>query len=172
MLMKQITNYLDKAHIDYQSDSHPTTYTAQEIAEQANVDGMSFAKTVMVIADDKLAMVVMPAPYTIDFDNIAQAMGVQKVELAFEYQFRNAFPDCETGAMPPFGNLFEIPVYAVDALVNQDMISFNAGNHRELLHMRSDDFKQLVQPTVISSGFHKGGFGHQHEHTRQGKLRH
>jgi Ala-tRNA(Pro) deacylase len=172
MLMKQITNYLDKAHIDYQSNSHPLTYTAQEIAEQANVDGMSFAKTVMVIADTKLAMVVMPAPYTIDFDNIAEAIGAQKVELAYEHQFLSTFPDCEIGAMPPFGNLFDIPVYIVDALINQEMISFNAGNHHELLHMQCDDFNKLVKPTIITSGFHKAGFGYHHEHTRQGKLRH
>ena len=172
MLMQQITSYLDKANIDYQSDSHPLAYTAQQIAEQSKVNGMSFAKTVMVIADGKLSMIVMPAPCTINFDHIAQVIKAKKVDLAYEYQFRNAFPDCETGAMPPFGNLFDIPVYLVDILAQQEMISFNAGNHRELLQMKSADFTKLVKPTVISSGFNQAGIGYGHEHSRQGMLRH
>ncbi len=172
MLMQQVTNFLDKAHIDYQCDSHPLAYTAQQIAELSKVHGMSFAKTVMVIADAQLTMIVIPAPYTVDFNNIGRAIGAQRVELAYEEQFRNAFPQCETGAMPPFGNLFGIPVFMVEALAEQNEICFNAGNHRELLHMKSADFRKLVEPTIITSGFHVAGFGYEHEHARLGRLRH
>lgn len=172
MLMQQVTNYLDKARVDYRCDSHPLAYTAQQIAELSKIHGMSFAKTVMVIADTKLTMIAIPAPYTVNFDNIAQAIGAQNVELAYEDQFRNAFPDCETGAMPPFGNLFNIPVYMAEPLSEQEEICFNAGNHHELLHMKSADFKKLVKPTIITGGFHEAGFGYEHEHTRQGRMRH
>jgi Ala-tRNA(Pro) deacylase len=172
MLMQQLTNYLELADIDYQSQSHPLAYTAQQIAELCKVNGVSFAKTVMVVVDGNLAMIVMPASCTIDFGNIAQAIDATRVDLAYEHQFRNAFPDCETGAMPPFGNLFNIPVYLCDVLSKQPMMSFNAGNHRELLQMKSADFVELVQPTVINSGFNSAGLGYSHEHTRQGIVRH
>lgn len=172
MLMRQITKYLDNAHIDYQTNSHPLAYTAQQIAELSKVNGASFAKTVMVVADGKLTMIVLPAPCTIDFGTIGSAIAANKVDLAYEHQFRAAFPDCETGAMPPFGNLFKIPVFLVDSLTEQETISFNAGDHRELLQMSSEDFVSLVEPTIISKGFNEAGFGYEHEHSRQGILRH
>ncbi len=172
MLMQRVTKYLDKAHVDYHSESHPLAYTAQQIAQQSHLSGMSFCKTVMVVVDSKLSMIVIPAPYTIDFYNIAAAIGAQRVDLAYEHQFRDVFPDCETGAMPPFGNLFDVPVYMHDSLIEPDLISFNAGNHRELLQMKSMDFIELVNPMMISKGVISSGIGYEHEHSRQGVQRH
>jgi len=117
-------------------------------------------------------MIVMPAPYTIDFDNITLALGAEHVSLAYEHQFLMAFPDCETGAMPPFGNLFDIPVFIADALAKQETISFNAGDHHELITMKTDDLISLANPVIIACGFHEKGFAYQHEHIREGKLRH
>ncbi|NRA85259.1 MAG: YbaK/EbsC family protein [Gammaproteobacteria bacterium] len=170
--MPQITKYLKQSHIHYQSQSHPLAYTAQQIAEQSNVSGLSFCKTVIVIADGKLSMIVMSAPYTIDFNDIAKALNAKQVNLAYEHQFRNVFPDCETGAMPPFGNLFDIPVYMHDQLAAQSIISFNAGNHLELLQIKATDFIGLVEPTIISTGISTVGTGYEHQHSRQGMLRH
>ena len=82
------------------------------------------------------------------------------------------FPDCETGAMPPFGHLFNMPVYISDTLIQQDEISFNAGDHAETIKMKTSDLVDLVQPIIISCGFNKAGSGYHHEHARQGKLRH
>lgn len=172
MLMQRVTEYLDKVHVDYHSESHPLAYTAQQIAEQSKVSGMSFCKTVMVVVDSKLSMIVMPAPCSIDFNNIAKAIGATRVDLAYEHQFRDVFPDCETGAMPPFGNLFDVPVYMHDMLIEQDLINFNAGNHHEILQMKSIDFIELVNPTMISKGINTAGIGYEHEHSRQGILRH
>ncbi|WP_255554488.1 aminoacyl-tRNA deacylase [Moritella sp. 24] len=172
MLMQKITHYLDQAYITYQSDHHPPGYTAQHVAELSKTSGMCFAKTVIITADTRLVMIVMPAPYTIDFDNIAYSIGARYVNLAYEHQFSGLFPDCEVGAMPPFGHLFNIPVYISEALVQQKEISFNAGDHCETIRMKAEDLISLVQPTIISCGFHKAGSGYHHEHVRQGKLRH
>ena len=172
MLMQKITHYLDQAYVNYQSDLHPPGYTAQHVAEFSKTSGMCFAKTVIITADTRLVMVVMPAPYTIDFDNIAFSIGARYVNLAYEHQFSGMFPDCETGAMPPFGHLFNMPVYISEALVKQEEVSFNAGDHSETITMKMSDLIGLVQPTVISCGFNKAGSGYHHEHARQGRLRH
>jgi Ala-tRNA(Pro) deacylase len=170
--MQQVTQYLDRAHIDYQTTKHPLAYTAQQTAEQSKVDGMHFCKTVMIIADTKLTMIIMPAPCSIDFNTIATAIKAKQVDLAYEHQFRDVFPDCETGAMPPFGNMFEIPVFMHQLLLQQELISFNAGNHLELLQMKSSDFVDLVQPRIISQGVNAAGVGYEHEHSRQGTVQH
>ena len=172
MLMRKITHYLDQAYINYQSDHHPPGYTAQHVAELSKTSGMCFAKTVIITADTRLVMIVMPAPYTIDFDNIAFSIGARHVNLAYEHQFRDAFPDCDIGAMPPFGNLFNMPVFMSEALLKQEEVSFNAGDHSEIIRMKTADLVDLVQPTIISCGFNKPGSGYHHEHARQGKLRH
>lgn len=172
MLMQKVTQYLDDGHVPYHSQSHPLAYTAQQIAEQSNLKGLSFCKTVMVVADGKLATLMLPAPYSIDFKTIATAMGAKDVDLAYEHQFRDVFENCETGAMPPFGNLFGMSVYMYDLLAEQDEISFNAGNHRELLQMKSKDFIRLVNPVMICEGVNTIGIGYEHEHYRQGVHRH
>ena len=153
MLIPKLKKYLDENKVRYAVVSHPCDYTAQGTAQAAHISGKEIAKTVMVNItdgeDEIMAMAVLPASDKIDFDLLAQEIGAQKIELAGEYQFKDIFPDCEIGAMPPFGNLYDIPVFVARILTKDDEIAFNAGNHRELIKLRYKDFERLVHPTVL-----------------------
>ncbi len=154
MPVKRLKEYLDSHDVRYVSFSHSPAYTAQEIARAAHVPGQEMAKTVMVRLDDELVMVVMPAPEKIRFDLLQEASGAAHVELAREKDFVRLFPGCELGAMPPFGNLYEIPVIVDEALAEDDEICFNAGTHTELIRMSYLDFDVLVKPSVMRLAEH------------------
>lgn len=172
MIMPKLTSYLDNAHVHYDVHTHDLAYTAQEIAQRTHINGMNFAKTVIVRADGKLSMIVMPAPYNIDFNQIAGVIGCQTVQLAFEYEFEDEFPDCEPGAMPPFGNLFKMKVFVADELAQQDHIYFNAGDHRELVEISFKDFQHLVKANKFKGGLIRSGLPLEHLHARRGRARH
>jgi Ala-tRNA(Pro) deacylase len=104
---------------------------------------------VVVTMDGTLAMVVVPASRHVDLVLLKQATGANSVHLATEDQFREKFPDCETGAMPPFGNLYGMTVLADESLSRDKEIAFNAGSHRELVRMAWEDFERLVQPRIL-----------------------
>jgi Ala-tRNA(Pro) deacylase len=142
-----LKQFLDSQSVKYVSITHSVAYTAQEIASLAHIPGRDLAKTVMFFVDNKLAMAVLPASAQVSLSRLKDLSGGKTVTLATEREFRDAFPDCETGAMPPFGNLYNTPVY-VDETLESDEIIFNAGSHRELLKMNYEDFKRLVKPTV------------------------
>ncbi|MDX9754048.1 MAG: YbaK/EbsC family protein [bacterium] len=146
--------FLQRHHIAYTTIPHPPAYTAQEIAAEAHIPGKEMAKTVMVKLDGKLAMLVLPATTKIDFNRLKQCTGAQEVELARESEFLPLFPDCETGAMPPFGDLYGVDVMVADRLAEDEEIAFNAGTHRELIRMSYQDFCNLVHPTILH--FSKG----------------
>jgi Ala-tRNA(Pro) deacylase len=143
----RLKQYLDSNAIRYVNVTHSLAYTAQEIASIAHVPGRDLAKTVMVFVDDKLAMAVLPANRHVSLGRLQALTGAKTIRLASEAEFRAAFPDCETGAMPPFGNLYDLPVY-VDLSVRHEEIIFNAGTHRELVRMAYADFARLVKPLV------------------------
>ncbi len=145
----QVKEFLDENNVPYVSISHSPAYTAQGIAASAHVRGKELAKTVMVKLHGKLAMAVMPAPYKVNFDKLKDAIGEASVELASEHEFERMFPDCELGAMPPFGNLYDMDVYVARSLTENDEIAFNAGTHSELIRMAYADFERLVQPRVL-----------------------
>ena len=147
MPVKRLKEFLDSQSVRYVSIQHSTTYTAQEVAQSAHISGKDMAKTVMVFVDGKMAMAVLPAIYKLDLGLLAGAAG-GAVELAAEPQFRGRFPDCELGAMPPFGNLYGMDVYVDESLSRDEEIAFNAGTHSELIVLRYDDFARLVKPKV------------------------
>ncbi len=149
MAVKRLREYLDRHNVRYVVLSHSPAYTAQEIARAAHIPGQEMAKTVMVRLDDELVMIVMPAPAKIRFDLLRLASGATRVELAREKDFAGLFPGCELGAMPPFGNLYEVPVIVDEALAEDEDIFFNAGTHTELIRMKYADFEALVKPTVM-----------------------
>ena len=149
MPVKQLKEFLDQNQVKYVSVSHSVAYTAQEIAASAHVKGKELAKTVMVKVDGKMAMAVLPASYKVDFDLLREAIGVDDVELATEKEFRDMFPECEVGAMPPFGNLYGMDVYSARELAEDDEIAFNAGTHTELVKLAYADFERLVKPRVL-----------------------
>lgn len=145
----RIKEFLDKEHIKYVSIGHSPAFTAQEIAAAAHIPGKKLAKSVIVKIDGKLAMVVVPASEHVRLTNLREALGAHDVELADEDEFKQAFPDCETGAMPPFGNLYGMNVFVSQALREDEEIAFNAGSHSELIRLSYADYERLVHPTPL-----------------------
>jgi Ala-tRNA(Pro) deacylase len=150
MPLSKLRDFLDSHYVKYMVISHSVAYTAQGIAALAHVSGKKLAKTVIVKMDDVLAMAVVPASLHVDVDQLRTLTGSQSVEIASEREFMNAFPDCETGAMPPFGNLYDMEVYADASLAENEDITFNAGTHRELVRMAWDDVVRLVHPIITN----------------------
>src|SRR5271169_823017 len=150
MPLNKVRAFLDEYHIKYVVISHSKAYTAQGIAAIAHIPGQELAKTVIVKLDGALAMAVLPASYQVDLPALKRATGVREAALASEREFKQHFPDCETGAMPPFGNLYGIPVYVDESLTEDREIAFNAGSHYELIKLAYADFQRLVGPEVMS----------------------
>lgn len=149
MPVKKLKDFLDKNKTKYVSIKHSPTYTAQEIAASAHIPGKELAKTVMVKLDGRLAMAVLPASFRVDLNRLKDAAGVGVVEIANEKDFKNLFPECELGAMPPFGNLYDMDVYVAQSLAEDEEIAFNAGSHTELIKLAYKDFEKLVAPKVV-----------------------
>ena len=154
MPVKKLKEMLDREGVKYVVISHSPAYTAQEVAASAHIAGKELAKTVMVKIDGKLAMAVLPASYQVDFDRLRQAAGLSKVRLASEQEFKDTFPDCEVGAMPPFGNLYNMEVFVAQKLTENDQIAFNAGTHTELVKMNYADYARLVKPKILKFSVH------------------
>ena len=150
MPLSKVRHFLDSHNIKYMVISHSLAYTAQGVAALAHVSGKKLAKTVIVKIDGILAMAVIPAADHVDLDRLRTLTGAQAVEVASERDFKDAFPDCETGAMPPFGNLYDMPVYADASLAENEEITFTAETHRELVRMKWNDMARLVNPTVAT----------------------
>lgn len=149
----KLVQYLDENHIPYQIIHHSKAYTAQQIASSAHIPGRELAKTVIVKTNYKLMMIVLPASHKLDFDLLAESLGVKKVSLAAEREFKDIFDECETGAMPPFGNLYGIDVYFAESLIDDEEIVFNSGTHTELIRVGIDDFDRLVHPKVLNCSY-------------------
>jgi Ala-tRNA(Pro) deacylase len=139
--------YLREKEVPFEVRHHPRATTAQEVAASEHVPGKMLAKTVMVLADGKMVMLALPAPYQVDVDKAGKVLGGE-VRLAHEEEFEDTFPDCEVGAMPPFGNLYEVPVYVEAALAEVETIVFRAGSHTDTMSVSYADFERLVEPTI------------------------
>jgi len=148
MALEKLTEFLDQNHIRYMTILHSPAYTSQEIAEAARIPGKVLAKSVLVKFDDELAMAVLPASYQIDFKRLKELTG-EDVVLAAEDEFKDKFPQCEIGAMPPFGNLWNMQVWVSESIAEDEEIVFEAGSHRELIRMNYKDFERLVRPQVM-----------------------
>ena len=145
----QLKAFLDQERIKYVTIRHSPAYTAQEVASATHISGRLIAKTVIVKIEGSPAMVVLPANRKVVMLELREALAADKVKLATEEEFKTLFPDCEVGAMPPFGNLYGMPVYVAPALTEDEEIAFNAGTHTELIRMSYRDFDRLVKPKVI-----------------------
>lgn len=155
MILQRLKDFLDTRKIKYMVIQHSPAYTSLEIAAMAKIPGKEIAKTVIVTADGKKMMVVVPASHMVDFISLRAFLNVEQVELAGEQQFKDLFPDCEVGAMPPFGNLFDLEVIVADSLAEDEMIAFNAGTHKELIRLSFRDFAELVKPKITKCSFPK-----------------
>ncbi len=149
-MYKTLKEFLDKQHVKYMSISHSPGFTAQEVAASAHISGKLLAKTVIVKMGNQYAMIVLPANEHVNFSELKELTG-KAVDLARESEFKTKFPECEVGAMPPFGNLYNMPVFISSHLTGNDQIVFNAGTHSELLKMAYQDFERLVHPQEITT---------------------
>jgi Ala-tRNA(Pro) deacylase len=149
MPVQLLREYLDSHDVKYVLISHSPAFTALEIASLAHIPGKELAKTVMVEIDGRIAMAVLPASQKVDLELLREATGAERVALAREDAFRDRFPECDVGAMPPFGNLYDMDVYVADSLTEDEEIAFNAGSRTELVRLAYRDFERLVQPRVM-----------------------
>ncbi len=150
MIAKKLKDYLDSFDVKYVAVTHSPAFSAQEVAASVHVPGKEMAKTVIVNIKGQLAMTVLPANYHVDFHRLMDALQTSDMYLATEEEFNARFPDCELGAMPPFGNLYGMKTFASWSLSQDEKITFNAGNHSEVITMSWADYERLVVPTIIS----------------------
>jgi Ala-tRNA(Pro) deacylase len=150
MPAQKLKEFLDREKIKYVSIVHSPAYTAQEVAASAHITGRELAKTVIVELDGVEAMAVLPANRKIVLQDLRELTGSDRVKFASEEEFTKRFPGCETGAMPPFGNLYGMEVYLAEALTENREMAFNAGSHTEVIRMDFSDFERLVRPKILS----------------------
>lgn len=146
--LERIEAYLREANVSYEIQQHRRTFTAQQTAESEHVPGSLVAKVVMITGDHGLAMAVLPAPRHLDARKVAAALQWSTARVAQEWEFANAFLDCELGAMPAFGNLYELPVVVDRELTANDDIIMQAGTHTETISLPFADYQRLVEPIV------------------------
>ena len=149
MACAKLQEYLDERRVRYVAIKHSPAFTAQELAAATHIPGKEVAKTVVVKLDGTMAMVVLPAPEMVRLNHLRVETGSDHVEIASEAEFKGRFPDCEVGAMPPFGNLYEMRTLVEESLTEDEDIAFNAGSHTELIRMAYADFEELVEPEVL-----------------------
>lgn len=149
MPIQKLRHFLDENQVKYVVITHSKAFTSQGIAATAHISGHELAKTVMLKKDGELCMAVLPASKQVNLPAFAKLTGCKQVSLASEREFKDRFPDCEVGAMPPFGNLYGLPVYSDTSLSRDKEIAFNAGSHLELVKLAYSDFETLVKPTLV-----------------------
>lgn len=147
-----ISKFLDSQHVAYQFFTHSRTYTAQGTAQAQHLSGRKLAKVVMVMAEGKMIMAVVPANYRVDLEQLGQILKAHSIRLVSEEEFKDLCPECELGAMPPLGNIYHLDVWIDERIKSFPTISFNAGTHAEIIQMSFADFERLVQPKVASFG--------------------
>ncbi len=150
----RVTEFLDKSAVPYQISEHPPTFTAQQMAAVEHEPGQFVAKPVIIKADGEYMMCVLSACYKIDLGELKDQLGADSVELAEETQIGRIFDDCELGAEPPFGNLYDLPTIMDKALENDDHITFQAGTHEKAVSMSMDEYRRLVKPKVLEFSYH------------------
>lgn len=148
MPVRKLKEFLDSHKIKYVVISHSPAYTAMEVAQSAHIPGKDLAKVVIVVLEGRTCMAVMPATRKLDLERLRQAADASEARLATEDEFRELFPECETGAMPPFGNLYGMEVFVSSQLTEDREIAFNAGSHTEVVKLTYADYERLVQPKV------------------------
>ena len=150
---ERMEQYFRENDVSFEVLKHDQAYTMQEAAAALHVSGRQVAKVVIVKADGGMAMLVIPAPDRVNLDHVRAALGTKKVRLAKENEFASLFPDCAPGAMPPFGNLYDVPVYVDQALADQEHIIFRVGTHRHTMRIAYAAFERLAQPTVANFAY-------------------
>lgn len=149
MPSKRLRNFLDSNKAHYQTINHPIAFSALELSEITHIPGNHLAKSVIVKTPTKMLMCVVRANDVVDIELLKKALDQKDISLATEQEFAREFPDCEVGAMPPFGNLYEMDVYVSDDLAKDKEIFFNAGNHSEVIKLSYKEYNELVHPKIV-----------------------
>jgi Ala-tRNA(Pro) deacylase len=152
----QVLEYLKKSGVKYESREHKPTFSAQQMAAVEHEPGRFVVKPVVVRADGKYVMCVLAACYKVDLGALKKQLGAKSVELAEEEEVGRLFGDCEIGAEPPFGNLYDIPTIMDKALEADEHIMFQAGSHENAVRIKMDDYRKLVKPKVLEFSYHLG----------------
>jgi Ala-tRNA(Pro) deacylase len=147
-MIEKLKKLLEEKKVKYEAIKHEEAFTAQEIAATTHTPGKEMVKVVILNGDEKFFMAVLPASYRIDIEKLKGIVNVKNLRLSTEEEFERLFPDCEVGAMPPFGNLYNIGVYVDKVLSEDETIVFLVGNHKESIKMKYKDFTKLVKPNV------------------------
>jgi Ala-tRNA(Pro) deacylase len=150
MPARKLKTFLDSHNVKYTTIGHSPAFTAQEVAESAHLAGKELAKTVIIKIDRRFAMAVLTSNRKVLLQDLREFTGIDNVTFATEDEFKTLFPDCELGAMPPFGNLYDMDVFVAPSLEENENISFNAGTHTEIVQMPYADFERLVHPKIMS----------------------
>jgi Ala-tRNA(Pro) deacylase len=150
MPIEKLKEFLDANKVKYVTIRHSTAFTAQETAASAHIPGKELAKTVVLRIDGRMTIAVLPASHKLDLPLLKKAVAARDVEIAHEADFRDMFPGCDTGAMPPFGNLYGMDVLVDERLAESDEIAFNACSHSELVRLKYADYIKLVKPRIVS----------------------
>jgi Ala-tRNA(Pro) deacylase len=153
MPVKKFVDFLDRHNVGFKTIEHDPAFTAQEIAACSHVSGKKLAKTVMVKVDGQASMAVLPASFKVDVEQLRETLSASHVEIMNEREFQDRFPECEAGAMPPFGNLYGMKVFVAESLAGDEAIAFNAGTLTELIELNYRDYESLVQPEVKKFSF-------------------
>ncbi len=153
-MLEKLVAFLDQNQVKYTRHSHPTAYTAREVAAMEHVPAHKIAKTVVFFSENGYGMAVLPGDSMLDLQGLRALLGVSRLRLAAESELNGLFPDCELGAMAPFGNIWGVPVFVDGGLAAEETIAFNAGTHRDVIHMRFDDYQRLVKPSIVSVSRH------------------
>jgi Ala-tRNA(Pro) deacylase len=149
-MIPKLQEYLDQHVARYTHSVHPLAYTARQVARAEEVPPHEVAKTIVFFGDHGYGMAILPANRLVNMQELREALGFNRLRLATEEELAGLFPDAELGAQPPFGNLYGMPVYLDGELALEDVIAFNAGTHRDVVHMRFNEFVNLVKPTILS----------------------
>jgi len=149
-LSDRLQRFLDSRQAKYAISSHHTAFTAREVAAVEHLPAREVAKVVVVFGDGKYHMIVIPANRLVDFQEVRHTLGLTQARLATEEELAKLFPDCELGAMPPVGEVYGLPLYLDSSLLDEEMIAFNGGTHRDILHMKTEDYRAMTQPTMVS----------------------
>ena len=153
-MLQKLLDFLEQNQVKYTRHSHPTAYTAREVASVEHVPAHKVAKTVVFLSEDGYGMAVLPGDSMLDLDGLRALLGLARLRLATESELSELFKECELGAMVPFGSLCGLPVFVDGGLAREEGIAFNAGTHRDVIHMRFDDYQRLAKPTIVDVSKH------------------
>ena len=146
--MSDLLKYLNLTGVQYQILSHVPAFSAHSVALAARVPDSELAKTLLVRADEQYWMAVLRADHHLNQKSLKHALEAKHVSLATEEELGVFFPDCEVGAMPPFGKLYALPVIVDKTLAEDEEIVFNACSHTQSVKMKFEDYARLVRPII------------------------